>query len=256
MEVLEFGSIVILGLIFGSFLNVLILRLRKNMTLFGRSQCTNCQTTLPAKHLVPVLSWMALRGRCAFCRHPIHIQYPLVEGASALLLLLAYVQHPIFVDSASWSAFIVESCFLLLLLALVVFDLRWKLLPIEPIVGATLIFAAWNIVSGTLSWTSVIVGVVVGGGFLGVQVLLSRGRAMGGGDPWLGMLLGAMLGWPQIGVALYFTYIVGGGLMLILFLLGIVRKGSRIPFAPLLALGTLGSMLAGTMMEAWVRAVL
>jgi prepilin signal peptidase PulO-like enzyme (type II secretory pathway) len=178
MEALEVGCIVILGLIFGSFLNVLILRLRKNMTLFGRSQCTNCQTTLPAKHLVPVLSWIALRGRCAFCRHPIHIQYPLVELASAILLLFAYVRHPVFAASANWPVFIVESCFLLFLLALVVFDLRWKLLPIEPIAAATLAFAVWNIMSGTLPWTSVIVGALVGGGFLGVQVLLSRGRAV------------------------------------------------------------------------------
>ncbi len=253
---LEVIFIFLLGAIFGLFLNVLILRLRKDLTILGRSVCPHCQEQLKPRHLVPILSWICLGGRCAFCRVPIHVQYPLVELASAALFVLAYLRHPFFIHLQSWPIFLIESLFLLTLLALVVFDLRWKLLPIEPIVAMTVIMAVWNIFSKTLSWKSVMVGILVAGFFLGIQVWLSQGRAMGGGDPWLGMLMGAALGWPRVGVALYLTYVVGGGIVLVLYLLGIVRKGSRIPFAPLLALGTLGAMMVGDRMEVWVRGLL
>lgn len=241
------------GAIIGSFLNVLIIRLYKGITIMGRSECPHCRTTLRPQHLVPVLSWIWLRGRCATCQYSIHIQYPLVEITSAAIFVVVYLRHPLLTDPSLWPVFAVESIFLLLLLALTVFDLRWKVLPIEPMIIGTVLVATWKVMSGTLPWMSVLIGMVVGGGFLGAQVWLSRGRAMGGGDPWLGLLMGAFLGWPQVGVALYFTYVVGGGIILVLYLLGMVRKGSRIPFAPFLVLGTLGAMVYGQAMEIWIR---
>lgn len=243
----------IVGAVFGSFLNVLIIRLYKGITILGRSECPHCRTTLRPQHLVPVLSWIWLRGRCATCQYAIHIQYPLVEIVSAAIFVVVYLRHPLHADLSLWPLFAVESVFLLLLLALSVFDLRWKILPIEPMVVATVLAVAWNVLSGTLPWTSVVLGMIVAGGFLGIQVWLSRGRAMGGGDPWLGLLMGAFLGWPQVGIALYFTYIIGGGIVLVLYLFGAVRKGSRIPFAPFLVLGTVGAMLYGQVIEMWVR---
>lgn len=226
------------------------------MTIMGRSECPHCRTTLRPQHLVPVLSWLWLRGRCATCQHSIHIQYPLVELAAAAALILAYSRSPIFTDPSLWSVFVAEGLFLLLLVALVAFDLRWKVLPIEPMVIAAIPAAIWNIFSGALPWASVLIGVMVGGGFLGAQVWLSRGRAMGEGDPWLGILMGAFLGGPQVGIALYLTYILGGAVVLVLFAFGTVRKGSRIPFAPFLVLGTLGAMLYGSVIEAWIRRLL
>ncbi len=243
----------LLGAIIGSFLNVLIIRLYRGITIMGRSECPHCRTTLRPQHLVPILSWLWLRGRCAACQHPIHIQYPLVELGAAIIFLVVYFRYPLFTNPSLWSLFIVEALFLLVLLALVVFDLRWKLLPVEPMILAAVGAAAWNIASGTLPWMSVLIGILVGGGFLGVQVWLSRGRAMGEGDPWLGVLMGAFLGGPQVGVALYLTYVLGGGIVLILFLLGSVRKGSRIPFAPFLVLGTLGAIMYGQAIEIWIR---
>lgn len=68
--------------------------------------------------------------------------------------------------------------------------------------------------------------------------------------------MGVVLGWPRVGIALYLTYVVGGMILLVLFLVRIVRKGTRIPFAPLLALGTLGTILWGGSLEMWFRALL
>lgn len=256
MSVLEVLFAFMLGASLGSFLNVLILRLRDGISILGRSQCPACSTKLHPRHLVPIFSWLALRGRCSFCRHPIHIQYPLVEIASACLVVLAYVRHPVLQDPQAWPIFLMECLLLLFLLSLVVFDIRWKLLPIEPIIIAIVIFSAWNVISGTLSLASVVLGALVAGIFLGGQVLLSHGRWMGEGDPWLGVLMGVVLGWPRVGIALYLTYVVGGMVVLVLFLARIVGKGTRIPFAPLLALGTLGAILWGGSLETWFRALL
>ncbi len=256
MSFLEIIFAFMLGASLGSFLNVLILRLREGISILGRSRCPGCATQLHPRHLVPILSWLALRGRCSFCKHPIHIQYPLVELASACLVVLAYVRHPVLQNPHTWSIFLIECLLFLFLLSLVVFDLRWKLLPIEPIVIAILIFSTWNIASGSLSWLSVVLGAVAAGIFLGGQVLISHGRWMGEGDPWLGVLMGVVLGWPRVGIALYLTYVVGGMILLVLFLVRIVRKGTRIPFAPLLALGTLGTILWGGSLEMWFRALL
>ena len=92
--------------------------------------------------------------------------------------------------------------------------------------------------------------------FLGFQVLISHGRWMGEGDPWLGILMGAWLGWPHVGIALYLTYVLGGLGIGLLWLLGIVKRGTRIPFAPLLALGTLGVLIFGETLEGWARLLL
>lgn len=246
----------ILGAILGSFLNVLILRLREGVTILGRSRCVHCEQQLKARHLVPILSWLVLGGRCAFCRRPIHVQYPLVEIGSMLLLFLAYVRHPFFLQSSAWPAFTFESLIFLTLLALVTFDLRWKVLPIEPMVIAAAVALVWNGLSGALPWTSILGGAVFGAVFLGAQVLLSRGRWMGEGDPWLGVLMGAFLGWPAIGIAFYLTYVGGGLLMLVLLLAGVIHRGTRVPFAPFLALGTLGALLFGTIIEQWMRLIL
>lgn len=248
--------ICILGAILGSFLNVLILRLREGVTILGRSRCVHCEQQLRARHLVPILSWLALGGRCAFCDRPIHIQYPLVEITSMLLLFLAYIRHPFFIDSSAWPAFAFESLIFLTLLALVVFDLRWKILPIEPIILATVLAFIWNGLSGVHPWASLLGAMTVGGLFLGAQVWLSGGRWMGEGDPWLGVLMGAFLGWPGIAAAFYLTYVGGGLILAILLIAGVVRRGTRIPFAPFLALGTLGALFFGATIQAWFRLIL
>lgn len=250
IEILLVG---LLGTVFGSFLNVLILRLREGVTILGRSECPGCRVPLKARHLVPVLSWILLRGRCAFCGRSIHVQYPVVEFLAGCLFVLAYIRHPWFLDVVLLPAFAVESVLLLGLLSLVVFDFRWKLLPIEPMVLLAVLAGTWNIFSGELPWTSVVLGVMIASLFLGVQVVVSKGRWLGEGDPWLAAFMGAWLGWPGVGIALYLTYVVGGLIVALLWLFGVVRRGTRIPFAPLLAGGTLVALVYGDVLRGWME---
>ena len=82
------------GAIIGSFLNVWIVRTRAHMSLWGRSRCPTCQYVLRPRHLVPIVSWIVLRGRCVSCQRPIHVQYPLVELLSGCLCVIAWSRYP------------------------------------------------------------------------------------------------------------------------------------------------------------------
>lgn len=236
---------VLAGAFLGSWVNVFVYRLRRNLRIIGRSHCPECLVQLKPRHLVPVLSWLALRGRCAFCQRRIHIQYPIVELLGALFVLIAFLRHADPSAGLAWQPFLFESALSLVLLTLATFDLRWQLLPIELMCVAAIVFGFWNVIGGRLPWTSVALGGTVGLLILGVQVLLSRGRWLGEGDPWLGLLMGLALGWPGVGFALYLTYIVGGLLMTFLWLVRLVKRGQRIPFAPMLAAGTLMALWYG-----------
>lgn len=249
----EIAAAGVLGAILGSFMNVVIFRLYQGTTLWGRSSCPHCQTVLRPHHLVPVLSWIFLRGRCASCHRSIHIQYPLVELAMACLTILTYLRYRPILSGGEWSSLFFELFFVGILLLLAVFDLRWKLLPIECMTASIIVFGVWNFVRGGPSIASMLLGAFVGAAFLGIQVLFSRGRWMGAGDPLFALLIGIALGWPLSGYALYFTYIGGGLLMLPLFLLRIVKRGMRIPFGPMLATGALFSLWFGPWLHTYVR---
>jgi prepilin signal peptidase PulO-like enzyme (type II secretory pathway) len=242
----------ILGTALGSFTNVLVVRLKVASTLWGRSRCVHCGVPIKVQHLVPILSWFLLQGKCAQCGKAIHPMYPIVEAIGGLLVLIAYARHPDVFASMELQLFALEALFSMVLLVLVTFDFRWQLLPIEFMAGAVVLFGAWNVFGGIQSLGSVAIGIAVGAGFLGAQVWFSRGKWMGSGDPWAGALSGAVLGWPGIGYGLYLTYIIGGFAAVILLLTGVVKRGGRVPFAPLLASGTMGAIWFGPYLSLWL----
>jgi leader peptidase (prepilin peptidase)/N-methyltransferase len=241
----------LIGMVLGSFVNSLVWRLRQGITLFGRSECPECRVTIRAHHLIPVISWIILEGKCAECDTRINFQYPLVEFLSGMIAMVVMARYfPFSAGFIDISLALFELFFALTLLTLAVFDWRWKLLPIEFMVGAALLFGGWNgLMSQSLQ--PLILGAAFGAVFLGLQVILSGGRWMGAGDPWLGALLGAGLGWPNVGVGMYLTYLLGGFFVFVLLLLGVVKRGSRIPFAPLLAIGGIGALWFGESIGLW-----
>lgn len=239
MTVFEIFFVFILGACFGSFANVLVVRMHKASSLWGRSRCPECRALLRPHHLVPILSWLALGGRCASCQKKIHFQYPIVEAVAGALAAIAFFRHPAFASPGEAALFLFEFIFTLDLLVLVVSDLRWRLLPIEFMAGSIVLFGAGSLLLGRASATSVFVGVAFGGLFLAAQTIISRGRWMGAGDPWLGALVGAVLGWPAVGLSFYLTYLAGGAVAVFLLVTRLAKRGARIPFAPLLALGAI-----------------
>lgn len=239
-----------IGLALGSFVNSLVWRLKTKMPWLDRSRCTECKIEIQARHLVPVISWIMLDGACAECGKKISWQYPIVEFIAGVILMVTLARHFPFASWADIHAIVYESLFALTLLTLAVFDWRWKMLPIEFMAVATAFFGIWNAIA-TQSWVPLAYGVAFGVLFLGLQVLVSHGKWMGAGDPWIGALLGAGLGWPNVGIGMYLTYVLGGALVVVLLILGLVRRSQRIPFAPLLAVGGIGALWFGESIGLW-----
>jgi len=144
--------LIVLGFCFGSFDNALTWRLRElskpkkqrvasvaELSIAkGRSMCPNCQHTLAWYDLVPVVSWLSVAGRCRYCHMPIAVQYPLVELATARLFVLSYHYWPLPIEGSQLAAFVIWLLLLIGLMALLVYDLRWMLLPnklVYPLTG-------------------------------------------------------------------------------------------------------------------------
>lgn len=226
----------LIGLALGSFANVVIIRLHEGSSLGGRSHCMRCRKVLRAIDLIPVFSWIALRGKCHFCKKAIHWQYPLVECVMTILAIVAYLRHIDDPSGYGWIAFEIAVGFVLLVIA--VFDFRWSLVPVEFVCGSAVVLALWQIILGA-PMSSVFLGAAVQGAFLGIIVLLSRGRMMGEGDPFVGLLTGSILGFASSFIGLLSTFTIGGGVAVVLLLQGAVGRKTQIPFVPFLVAGTL-----------------
>lgn len=243
------------GLAVGSAINALVWRLYVGRSwVKGRSQCPHCEHKLAAKDLVPVLSWLALGGKCRYCRKPIP-DHPIVELVTAILFgLSAFVLAP---DSAfEWTRLGVWLVMLTLLVAMAVYDARWLILPDKlmiPLIGVGL---AWVVVS--LVWTrqpQVAVGPLVaaltaGGGFYGL-VAATKGRAMGGGDVKLAFAMGLMLGLQGTAVAMLLAFNVAALVGIGLLATRKRRRRDQIPFGPYLVGGTIVAFLYGREIVAW-----
>ena len=247
----------ILGAIFGSFINVVAIRTHEDSSLLGRSQCPVCKKKLKPRHLIPILSWLIQKGRCAYCGRKISIQYPLVEFGAFVLGVVASSRFLLGLDL---NLVIFEFALMMVLLIFVVMDLRWMELPLELMVGTGIVFTLWYMlleVSWGMSISEVawshLIGFSVLTMFFLLQWFVSRGRWIGVGDIWLGAVLGAILGWPLVGLSLYFSYIIGGGVALFLLLLKKIKTGTRVPFAPALIAGAIISLWWGNIILSWLN---
>ncbi len=236
----------ILGLIAGSFLNCLAYRLpRAEKILFARSRCPKCQKILSWLELIPVVSFVLQRTRCRSCRQKISWQYPFVEIATAVLFLLVYWHTLDLLILQSFNLFVTSILILIFLIDLndgVILDI-----VIWP--GALIIFIS-QLLFG-LSWWRLGLGMAISGSFFGLQYLVSRGRWIGAGDIGLGFLMGAILGWPSIIVALVFAYIGGAAIGLVLILLKKKTLASAVPFGAFLAPATIITMMWGEKIVNW-----
>lgn len=235
----------ILGAIIGSFLNALLFRFNTGRGMGGRSRCMHCSHTLRALDLVPLLSYLFLRGCCRYCGAKISLQYPLVEATMALLGVLAYLAHP------QPFAFIFWFLVCALLLFVVVYDLRHTIIPWSfslTLAGFAFLHLFINLEQGAGMLPSL--GALLAGPLLALPLfllsLVSRGTWMGWGDSVLELSLGWLLGLSAGATGLMLAFWSGaiGGLGLILFSRWHRRRSrftmrSEIPFAPFLVLGAL-----------------
>lgn len=236
--------IALLGLALGSFLNVVVPRLKKRQSLGGRSRCLRCRHQLATRDLVPLLSFILLRGRCRYCRRRISWRYPAVEFVTAAALVVLFFRFGLTMD---W---VVGAVLLLFLIALFVFDLLYRLVPDEvslPGAGLALIGSiGLGIAASSLVW-----GALLGAGFFAVQFFGSRGRWVGDGDIRLGLLAGVSLGFRRTVVALVLAYVGGALLSLVLLITKRATLRTQLPFGSLLTVAVFVCFLYGHQIANW-----
>jgi len=232
--------IFLFGISIGSFLNVVIFRLKNNRSFIkGRSYCPKCKHKLNWVDLIPFFGFFIRKGRCHYCGLNISRQYPLVELATGILFTFTfwfYKDLP-----AGYFFMIREWIFISVLIVVFVYDLKYQLILDKVTLPAIIFALGYNILlgypRGSLidSLINLLLAGAVGGGFFLLQFYISKGRWIGGGDIRLGLLMGFMVGWPLILVALFLAYISGAVISLILIGLKRKKMKSQIPFGVFLA---------------------
>ena len=232
---LQYIFLALIGLVFGSFGNVLIFRLPRGHSIGGRSQCMQCGWQIRPWELIPIVSFIALRGRCARCKKQISVQYPLVEAASAVIIITAFIQE----ESALLPAmFLAIALWILLLIAVI--DLRERMIPDVLNIPFIAFAVLWRLADHTFSWGGILVGLII----IGSQWAFSRGKWMGSGDVILAVGLGALVGDSVSGLLwILFSYMIGSVIALVLLITGFKTTKDVISFAPFLALGAVATLV-------------
>lgn len=237
------------GLIVGSFLNVVIFRLpRGTSVVWPASACGSCKRELRWFENIPILSWVALRGRCARCKARISVQYPLVEAVTGALFVVVVALTPV---GPLLAARLLLVCGLIVLFGI---DLEHQILPNSITLPGIVVGVAFSL-AGPPGLRDSLIGVLVGGGVLyataGAYYLWRREEGLGMGDVKMLAMIGAFLGWQAVLLTLVLASfagaLIGVGLMA-------VQRGSMkyaLPFGTFLALGALVAMLAGRPIIDW-----
>jgi len=269
---MELGIAFVFGLLFGSFLNVVILRIPKEESVvFNGSYCYSCGNKLKPWHNIPLFSWLFLRGKCSFCGSKISMQYPLIELASALIFTLIANEYGI-----SLPAFFIALSFLMLL-ALSMIDLKYKMIPdsLNLLAIFFAIIGAWSVQGLLLNLQNAL---LFAGGFTLLRFTLSYYmtsslyraglktktswnkhfdrtpfiEAMGEGDIMVAATMGALLGMKLTLVAIFLSALLA--LPVMLTVLKKSREEQRVPFVPFLAMATFIVFLFQSPILAYIEA--
>jgi leader peptidase (prepilin peptidase)/N-methyltransferase len=238
------------GAIMGSFLNVCIFRLPKEESIIAPgSHCPYCKTPIKFYDNIPLVSYLLLKGKCRQCRGSISLQYPLVEGITALSSLLLIMK---FGPSLSYFIYFV---FVAALIVITVIDLYHQIIPDVislPGIGAGLLV---SLIIPQITFLNSLLGILLGGGSLFLvatlyQWLFKR-EGMGGGDVKLLAMIGAFLGWKAIILTILLSSLIGSITGIIIM----VSKGKdfkyAIPFGPFLSLGAVIALFYGPSLINW-----
>lgn len=249
------GLFFIIGLFFGSFLGVLVDRLTNGESITtGRSHCDKCKKELSLLDLVPVLSFIFLKGKCRYCHTRLPYFYPLIEITTAILFSFTYILF-----NFQWF-FNFQLIYYLLMISsfIVIFftDLKYGIIPDKIVFPAIVISIFYLILFNPSSFILYLLSglgafiffITISYGFF----ILTKKQSMGGGDIKLSLLLGLFLGFPGILVSLYLAFLTGAIISIILILWK--KKTSlkdTLPFGPFLITGTVISFFFGSIIYSY-----
>lgn len=235
----------IYGLVFGSFFNVVGLRVPKRESIVRPpSHCTVCNRNLTIKDLVPVFSYVFLKGKCRGCGTKIHWVYPVMELATGLLFAFAYYQLGFTLE------LVVALLFISLLVIITVSDIAYMLIPDKILLFFLIPLIVLRVFEPLSPWWDSIVGAVVGFGVLFLIAIVSKG-GMGGGDIKLFFVIGLVLGWVPTLLTLFLASIIGTVIGVISLRRTKQGRKTPIPFGPSIAIAAIIAYFYGESLVDW-----
>ncbi|MEO8192008.1 MAG: prepilin peptidase [Acidobacteriota bacterium] len=259
MTVADFGPFLLLiagslGLVVGSFLNVLIHRLpRGESVVWPGSHCPVCGAPIAGRHNVPVLSWIALRGKCAACRAPIALRYPAIELINAALWVCVALRAKDWGELLS-GAFLVSAC-----LALLAIDAEFQILPDKITLTGLAVGIALSFFSPSRSPISAVIGAAAGAGGLFLVAFayekIAGHEGMGLGDVKMLGMIGAFLGPAGVLLTILLASLSGSVVGIALIASGAGTRKLRLPFGVFLALGAVAAWFFGAPLIARYRSM-
>jgi leader peptidase (prepilin peptidase) / N-methyltransferase len=248
----------VLGTIIGSFLGVVIDRLPRGKTIVkGRSHCDHCRHTLSALDLVPLVSFLALRGKCRYCHSSIGWNTFFIECITGLLFVITFLfAQPSFEDRMFSFAFFTSLLYYLYIassmIAIFFIDLEHGIIPNKIVYPAVVVSLVYLAVFHTTSLPQYLFSSLAAFAFFFLLYVFTRKKGMGLGDVKFALLMGLVLGFPGIVIALYIAFLTGAFIACMLVLWGKKKfGGGTVPFGPFLVLGTLISLFAGGII--WIK---
>lgn len=256
----------LMGLIWGSFLNVVIYRMSHGGSFAkGRSICPKCKHLIPWMMNIPLLSYLFLKGRCAFCHKKISIQYPVIEFLTGIFFVWWFVVGFNFFKLVGnpWS--LIQPVFWLsvglVMFAILVIDLLYMIIPFGLNLTLFSLALAYRVALTSFGIMTVIdfsrailSGVGVCLLFILLQIVTKKIKKVDGfglGDIYLVPSLGLLLGWPKILPGMFLAFVLGSVVGGVLLILKKKKLTQYLPFGPFLILGTVISLLWGNAIWAW-----
>lgn len=248
-----YGIVFVLGITIGSFLNVCIYRIPENLSVIKpRSRCGNCGHTLNAWELIPLVSWLVLRGKCHNCKTRISVRYPLVELLEGFLFVLVFHKFGLSVLTPIFWLFVA-------MMTVVFFiDLDHKIIPNKVVIFGTvtgLIPVGLHYTKGYAFYVSnfyePIISAILPSGIMLMIALLSvvifKKTGIGMGDVKIYIPIGLFIGWRLSLLSIWLSFFLGGLFGVLWIIVFRKSKNDYIPFAPFIVIGTLVSAFSGPM---------
>lgn len=242
-QIIFYIIIFLYGIVIGSFLNVCIYRLpQKENIAKVRSHCMNCGYQLRWYDLVPVFSYLCLRGRCRKCKEKISIQYPVIESLNGVLYCIIFAEYGFSIETLLYALLFSA------LITLSVIDFRTYEIPL----GINIFILALGlvrVVTDYTNWLGYAIGLFCVSGFLYLIYLVTKGRGIGGGDIKLMAACGLLLGWKLVILSFVLGCIIGSVIHLIR--MKVSGEGHVLAMGPYLAVGVMISTLYGERLIHW-----
>ncbi len=243
MEIVAYLTVAAVGLIFGSFTNVLIARIPAGESIVTPpSHCPHCGHRLGVLDLVPVLSWLWLKGKCRYCRERIRPRYPLVELLTAALFIGVFLRWGL----SAWT--LAGWVLTVILVSCAFIDLDEGIIPDAITIPGVILGLAVSFF--TLGFFPALWGALAFGGVLFLVAVISNG-GMGGGDIKLAAVIGAFTGLPGAAVTLLLSSFMGAVFGITLMLVGRAGRKTPVKFGPFLAVAAYTAYLFAREIIAW-----